>query len=221
MPGVRRLALAIVLLPLTALAQESAPSPVPTTLPEDPPPPLPPPAPVAPKKAHKPYRYVVPDAAYESPRRRAKRDEWYGYINLTCDALATTTLYLAAEQSGDRGDKLGYLALFTYLAGGPIAHWAHGNVGTGFASLGIRAGLPIVSGYLGCAALGGDGGDGDNYGCLGGIVIGLGLGVIGASVIDSAALAYKRDERSGYAMHVVPVATPTRHGATFGLAATF
>ncbi len=238
MPPVRRLALAMLLVPLPALAQEaapspaapssaapspvpssSAPSPVPTTLPETPGPPLPPP----PKKAPTPH--VVSEAppsyadAYAAPRRREKQTEWYGYINLTCDALATTSLYLSQEARSDTEEKLAYLALFTYLAGGPIAHWSHGNVGTGFASLGLRAGMPVVSTYLGCAAFGGGGGS--EYGCLGGAIIGLGLGLIGAVTIDAAALAYKEREAPRMAMHLVPVATPTKHGATFGVAATF
>ena len=37
----------------------------------------------------------------------------------------------------------GLLGLSTYVLGGPIVHFAHGNAGKGFASLGLRVGAPL------------------------------------------------------------------------------
>jgi hypothetical protein len=41
--------------------------------------------------------------------------------------------------------NLAFAGLGIYALGGPIVHWAHGRVGTGFGSLALRVVVPFVS----------------------------------------------------------------------------
>jgi hypothetical protein len=90
------------------------------------------------------------------------------------------------------------------LLGGPIVHWAHENVGRSFGSLGIRVGAPVVDAGLGCVAVG----NSEEFGCLGGFVLGGILGTAAAVAIDAAALAYESAPENTYAFVVSPVALP-------------
>jgi hypothetical protein len=151
-------------------------------------------------------------------RPREPEREWYGYINLTCDGVAASSFILAGVNSrGDRGEFLAYLSLSTWLLGGPIAHWSHGNVGTGFGSLAMRAAMPVGSAMVGCALFGSDG----EFGCLAGLLLGGLAGIVSASVIDATALAYTEPKSFRTALRLMPNLTPSRHGATFGVAAVF
>ena len=47
-----------------------------------------------------------------------------------------------------------------YALGGPIVHWAHRNVGKGFASLGINVAAIMTGTFIGFAAAGGHEGSG-------------------------------------------------------------
>jgi hypothetical protein len=145
--------------------------------------------------------------------------EWYGYINLTCDAEAVSTFALAVSATrGDRRENLAYLSLGTFLLGGPIAHWAHGKVGTGFGSLAMRGGMPIMSGFLGCFVTGGN----NESDCTAGFFLGTVVGIIAASAIDASALAYTdKTPPAWLARRITPIASPTRNGATIGVVATF
>lgn len=209
----RRVAVALLFCASSAHADEP-PSPVPTVMPEGPPIPLPPP-----NGKPRPKPYVSTTPSYEPPPRLRERErEWYGYINLTCDGMALSSVYLAVQARGDSSEALAYLSIGTWLFGGPIAHWGHGKIGTGFGSLFMRGGMPIVSGFLGCAVNGSDSG----YDCIAGFVLGTMVGIVGASIIDAAALAYTDGAPpKKSALRVVPLASPTRHGATFGVAAIF
>jgi hypothetical protein len=78
-------------------------------------------------------------------------------------------------------------------------HWGHGNVAKGFGSLGLNFGLTAGGGLLGaavaCASAGCDG----EFGALAGFVgamLGGGVGLLAANIIDVAALAYDEPKRS-------------------------
>jgi hypothetical protein len=85
--------------------------------------------------------------------------------------------------------------LATYGLGGPVVHFAHGNIERGFGSLVLRLIVPATAGYvaglIGVEASKGCQGEvcGLSYG-LTGAAIGLGLGVIAASAIDVAVLSH-------------------------------
>jgi hypothetical protein len=148
-----------------------------------------------------------------APPRELER-EWYGYINVTCDVAAVTT-GLLATQSKSAADWLLVLSTSTWMLGGPIAHWGHGRVGAGFACLGIRGAMPIVSGGAGCIVLGAR----HEFECAIGFIFGALLGVIGASAVDAGALAYTNPKPQP--VRLVPFASPTPHGGTLGMAGQF
>ena len=58
---------------------------------------------------------------------------WYGYQTLVSDIAATVGA--AVEPS---------VGLLTYVLGAPIVHFAHGNFGRGFGSLGMRLGAVLL-----------------------------------------------------------------------------
>lgn len=113
------------------------------------------------------------------PRRR-----WYGWQTLTVDGAALGLFVLAAQNGREPVVSIAVgTGLATILLGAPAVHWAHGRVGVGFLSLGLRVALPALAGYL---LSGGP--------CLGGsecsldVVLGLGL-LATPIVIDAAVLA--------------------------------
>src|SRR5689334_1053511 len=83
----------------------------------------------------------------------ATKQEWYGWQILASDAatLATTGLLLGTLKNEDYGQFNFYAG---YLVAAPTIHLAHGNVGTALGSFGLRAGLPLVGAFAGCAAYG-------------------------------------------------------------------
>src|SRR5690606_31567395 len=82
----------------------------------------------------------------ERPREPFERTEWYGWQTLAVDAagLALGLGYAAKKPETKSGEPLHpatatFVPLYTIgLFGGPIVHFAHGRVGIGFLSLGIR-----------------------------------------------------------------------------------
>jgi hypothetical protein len=152
--------------------------------------------------------------------RRVAR-EWYGYYNLSADTAAFGALAygLSRPYDNDAGEGLAWTSLFIYGAGGPIIHWAHGNVGTGFASMGMRVGGPIVLAFAGCAL----DSNKSEFGCLAGGALGALLGVVGAVVVDASVLAYKETELppARYGIRFMPTGSIAKERATFGIAAVF
>lgn len=121
-----------------------------------------------------------------------QREVWYGWQTLLVDGAALGfTIGVAAV--GSETTWAGPVALVggttLYALGGPTVHFAHGNIGKGFLSFGLRVGLPALgmlsgilleqpscSGSWGCGLIGG--------------VVGLGIGGITAIVIDASVVAY-------------------------------
>ncbi len=213
-----------------AFAQE-APTTSPTTLPPLPgPSAAPAPAPAPQPQPTTPYIIIVPApappqpivvAAPPPPPRVEERDlptesRWYGWQNLLVDGGSVVL-----------GVALRSPAAFaaSYALGGPIVHWAHGHVGKGFASLGLRVGLPFVAGLIGFAI------DASSHNChssdfcvdgLAGLVVGSFLGYVGAVVVDSAALANERVPREpppppqSSGVHLQPYFSLTKTGGGTG-----
>lgn len=194
--------------------------------PPEPPPNQPPPMQAQPMQAQQPQQ--VP--AYRTyQERRHKKSQWYGWQTLIVDGawiLGGTPVSAASPGAGAA------LILGGYFLGGPIVHWAHGQVGRGFADFGIRVGAPIVLSLLGYAAL--HKGNGNDFDGAAGAVIGAALGIIGAIVIDASVLAYEPgddDDDDGAARTtrrnarvmptILPMLTPrTEGGAVFGVSGT-
>jgi hypothetical protein len=94
-----------------------------------------------------------------------------------------------------------------YVLGAPIVHFAHGRVDTGFGSLGMRVGLPLVTGLVGLAVGSGDNGSahsGAAYGAAVGAAFGAIVGALGAIIIDASVLAYRPPSHDYAATHPGP-----------------
>ena len=166
---------------------------------------------------------------------------WYGWQTLTVDggslALGGTLLGLGAESSTVRAVG-GSLLAGGYVLGAPTVHWAHGRIGRGFISLGLRASVPLATGLIayGLHRAGGGGGLGDNdcglhEDCSGpagwsrAAGAGLLLGAAGVIALDAAVLARTSSESAPRAgrLHWMPTGgyDPVRRAATVGLTASF
>ncbi len=123
--------------------------------------------------------------------RPARADEWYGYQTLAADGAATGLLLGAVASHREVSKGFFVLSATTYLVASPVIHAANGQGGVALGALGLRVAAPVSLGLLGLA-IGAASDTRGNWGAplLGG-VIGVGLGVITAMVIDTAALARK------------------------------
>jgi hypothetical protein len=142
----------------------------------------------------------------------ASRSEWYGAPIIIADGVST----LVASVGGvATGGVLTLVGAGTFLLVPPIIHWARGNVAKGFGSLGLRVGMPsggtLLGGLVGLVASGNCRGEfcGAAGLVLGGL-IGGGLGIIGASVVDSAVLAH---DSGGQDEPLPPTPSPTNRQA--------
>ena len=83
---------------------------------------------------------------YGSPLRRRPRRRWYGWQTLITDGAALAVV------GSDTGEVALPAVLAAYEFGAPIVHFAHGHVGKGLASLGMRLGstLALVAAVENC-----------------------------------------------------------------------
>jgi hypothetical protein len=202
------------------------------------------PASTAPAPSAQATPMPAPDAAPEGYLSTTlpppKVRHWYGDQVLACDGAALGLLLLAAataagNSNNDNFALPGTLLVgsgLTYLLGGPIVHFAHDEVGKGFGSLALRAGMPfalaIVGGVAGLVAGGSASNGGNNDGALSGLLIGagvgFGLGIVGAIAIDAAALSEERIPGKAPVtsrLTVLPTFAPIPNGASFGVVGAF
>ena len=168
-------------------------------------PPAPPPVPAAPPPVPSPGVVVAqppPPSAPPSPpppyAGAPLEREWYGWQGLILDAAAIGIF--VGGWAADDGNIVG-AGWFTYVLGAPITHWAHGNIGKGFADMGLRIGVPVagflVGGLFGFGA--GEGGSGAfrNFGAhsngpVVGAVVGGALGTVAMSALDALVFGYTK-----------------------------
>jgi hypothetical protein len=191
----------------------------------------------APSASAAPIASVAPiepeDAlAVRPPVKPARR--WYGGEVLGSDAVALSLLLIgigAASSANGSNDGLAaglsVTSGFVYVLGGPIVHWAHGHVGAGFGSLALRVGLPfaggLLGGLLGAAAVSGQNDGLNGLGVvLGGALVGFGVGVAAAIIVDPAVNSYEdAPAEKQAAFTVLPTFAPTKDGAMLGVVGMF
>ncbi len=150
------------------------------------------------------------------PRRR-----WYGWQTLSADGaallLALSAVGLSQGSSADT-TALSVPALLGYEFAPGVIHFAHGNPGRAFASMGVRLGVPLAAAFVGATAASGC----DDYGCeAGGAAVGFLLGIGGAMAIDAAVFAYDEQSPPPTARtSLLPLVSVTSRGAVLGLAGT-
>ena len=126
--------------------------------------------------AHAQPSLTAPSPPEVEPEPEPAREETgsYGGQILGADIAGVLTAIVLTAAT-DHGEFL-LIPVFT----GPTVHLAQGRPGHALGSLALRAGLPFLGGYLGCAA---DDSDGE-LDCLGGALLGIGGGMLTAMVID-------------------------------------
>ena len=162
-----------------------------------------------------------------------KPERWYGYQTLIIDLvpLVAMPVGIVTTVQGAKGDNtpiagvaLVGLGTTSYLFGAPIVHWAHGRVGIGFLSLGMRILAPVAG--LGLGAVGSQiATDSKNQD---GIPVGAALGAIAAMVVDGAVLAREkvRDDDEDAATRgpmtgFVPALVVTKQAFSLGVTSRF
>jgi hypothetical protein len=221
-----------VLLPTTAFAGDAALPPLPpasasAALPpaKDPTPPaatqtpLPVPAP-APVTQQVPPMDLGPSPRVVTPA--------YGWHVVAADG---TSLVLAGVGGLSQSVGVAMMGLAGYVLASPIVHWAHGNVGTGFASLGLRLAVPLGATFLGALLGWGlsysvSGGCRGDFGCLGGFAVGGGIGFLaglsGTTMIDALVFAKERvEDAPKTGVRWVPSFSVEKGGGRLTLGGTF
>lgn len=181
-----------------------------------------------------PYPYASwlgrPDLALPPPDLpEPSRKRWYGWQTLT--VFGGSTLLMAASVAIDsmrlEGDVAlgGFgMAFSGYALGGPIVHWAHGNVGKGFASLGMNV-AGIMSGFAsGLYAVGGHDGN-----VTLGFALGGSIGSLVATILDTTLLTYDQrgparedaSARQRQPMALVPTLDIRKDRASLGFIGAF
>ena len=152
---------------------------------------------------------------------------WDGWQLLVADGLAFGMLAMAraADVRGASAWAMVLPAVLTYKLVPPIIHWRHDRGSIGWASLGLRDGIPGVAAFTGALLSDcpeeADGTLEDS--CFDrAVLIGLYGGMVVASVLDAWLLA--RDApiaAKPRAMHWAPVVSVQPGGAALGLTGTF
>lgn len=99
-------------------------------------------------------------------------ERWYGWQTL----LAATPSNLLGLIGMISEPSLAMAAYPLNAFAGPIVHWAHGNVGRGFATLGLNLSVPLLFAVVGTVA-----GRSNDYGGA----IGMNLGIATTQLIDT------------------------------------
>ena len=135
--------------------------------------------------------------ADEEARATPAAARWYGYQTLLTDvvplvALPVGIVATANEAKGDNNPIVGVtiagLGATSYLFAAPTVHWAHGRVGVGFLSLGMRIVGPLAG--LGLGAVGSQIAT-DSKNQIG-IPIGAAVGALAAMLVDGFVLGWER-----------------------------
>jgi hypothetical protein len=159
---------------------------------------------------------VAPPALAEEEATQTKTT-WYGWQTLIVDGGAIA----AGLVTGNAAVLVGGMTL-----GAPIVHWAHGNVLTGFGSLGLRIGVPLLTTVSASLVMSNrevtNGHESEEA-----LSIGILAGGLFASIFDAAVLAREsttvtpRRPAAASHWHVEPRVGVARGGASAGVGGTF
>lgn len=227
--------------PTPAVAPAPPPTPaLPAAPPAEaplPPSPVPPPGDAAapePATAHAPAKAEVitaPGAHREAEARAdaeleldegdelasAHQRHWYGWQTLISDGASLAALLAGSAIGNDSkgNNTLAGLGLVSYEFAPGVVHFAHGNVGRGFASFGLRLGLPLAGAFLGASLASGCN---TNLCEAGGAGVGILAGMGGAIAVDAAVFAYD-DRKHSTARHggLMPLVAVTPGQAWLGI----
>jgi hypothetical protein len=129
-------------------------------------------------------RIEEPEDQPESVPPPAKARHWYGAPILLADGVAYGSILLAFKVERTSGVALP-LGIGTYLLAGPITHTVHRRWGRMGLSLAARAVLPLVGVTTGVTSCNSD------RDCSSTLALLTAGGMLAASIIDAAVLAYE------------------------------
>jgi hypothetical protein len=158
-----------------------------------------------------------PDLGTGDDLDSAPRSRWYGWQTLVADGASLGALILGTplSEQTEAGDTLVGVGLLGYEFVPGIVHFAHRNVGRGFASFGIRLGMPLAGAFLGASLASGCN---TNFCEAGGAGVGVLLGMGGAIALDAAVFAYDDPKRSpSRRLGLVPLVSVTPQHAWLGI----
>jgi len=151
---------------------------------------------------------AVADGPNQTPAGSASSvdPEWYGWQAIIADALGGGLLALSSQVSGPNGGvAVAVVGLTDLVVTAPLIHVAHAQAGRAGISVGMRLGLPLLGGLLGVAVGGSTcqpppaspgAVDFSGLDCLGaqigGALVGAGVGMAIAVIVDDSALAWDR-----------------------------
>jgi hypothetical protein len=139
------------------------------------------------------------DSTAPKPKKSEPEETWYGWQTLSTDGAALALLIAAGSttQSSSTTGTLALASLGTYALGGPVVHLAHDRARTAAGDLVVRVSVPLATTVLGAmignAVIPPSPCEGDGP-CGGGIafgLVGLGVGVLTASIVDAAVFGYE------------------------------
>ncbi|MFN0249583.1 MAG: hypothetical protein ACKV2T_22045 [Kofleriaceae bacterium] len=171
----------------------------------------------------------LPQPVSPAPAPHDEEDAGYRNQILIASGLGMAAFLGAAAAEGPNGeDTPAFSALFavggitTFLAP-PIIHFAHGELGRGGGSFGVRYGLAAIGALVGMSARSCN--EDEDFLCkMDGIGPGAFVGVAIASVIDAFVITKQPESREATRRPVrvfQPVVTATQSGGQVGLVGTF
>jgi hypothetical protein len=184
---------------------------------------------------------LAPDSREHRDQPEEGKRSWYGWQTMlvVSGSVAPAVVFISAGYPN--GSTIALAAGGVYL-GPAVVHWAHGNIGKGFISLGMGVGSTLVGAALGaalyqdkerdaaCEQRVREKGGMDLCGLdttLEGIAIGSLIGAATYLVVDTAALAYesapepKETTVARTSVHVIPRVSVNANQASVGLGGVF
>jgi hypothetical protein len=157
----------------------------------------------------------VAPAPVAADARKKRKLEWYGWQTVTSDVASLAIAVWEPNATGRR------IALAGYLAVPPVLHLAHSNYAQGLGDLGLRLLAPTTGALVGF--LGGVAGCKGHMDCARlPTMVGGGVGIVAASVLDATLFAVKRAPRhADVAVRWRPVVLAGKSDARIGIAGTF
>ncbi|HSO41034.1 MAG TPA: hypothetical protein VLT33_51265 [Labilithrix sp.] len=187
------------------------------------------PAPVAPAPAA-----ASDDARVSEPAPSATtagESYWYGWQIMIADAASIATMAAGGAMGSS---TVGVIGVGGYFVAAPVVHGVQGRTGVAFGSFGLRAGMPMLGGFIGYAAAGSCSADERSafLGCLfhgwAEAMVGGLIGAAGAIVLDTALLAQgthkvaqPRETGVPKVTSLAPSFDPRTGAASMGLGGTF
>lgn len=171
----------------------------------------------------------APATSQATPKEEeGSRKEWYGYQTLLVDAAAGASFAFAgaAEKVQFAPAVQGawvVLGLSSYAVVSPLVHVLNHEPGRGIGSLAIRLAMPAMSSFVGFAASSGCNPSHTpfNFCRLEGWAIGMGVGMLAASIVDASALAWKSAPKPIEKTSISPDVRITSQGAIIGATGRF